>query len=139
MRKAPRSPEPAKRWVTFLSNHREAIAAMDFFTVPTVTFGVLYYFFIITHHRRCALHCNVIRHPNRAWACSSYRKYIPGTYRDSDYGRPIHFYKTISAVDILTFVSMLQTTKMTGFVPAHTPESRVLAERYIDLQKLKIV
>lgn len=32
MRKAPRNPEPAKRWSAFLSNHREAIAAMDFFT-----------------------------------------------------------------------------------------------------------
>jgi hypothetical protein len=28
-------------------NHREAIAAMDFFTVPTLTFGLLYYFFVI--------------------------------------------------------------------------------------------
>jgi len=37
MRKAPRSPEPAKRWAAFLVNHREAIAAMDFFTVPTLT------------------------------------------------------------------------------------------------------
>jgi hypothetical protein len=41
MRKAPRSPEPAKRWTAFLQNRREAIAAMDFFTVPTLTFGVL--------------------------------------------------------------------------------------------------
>jgi putative transposase len=31
MRKAPRNPEPAERWKTFLQNHREAIAAMDFF------------------------------------------------------------------------------------------------------------
>jgi hypothetical protein len=37
MRKAPRNPEPAKRWAAFLSNHREAIAAMDFFIVPTLT------------------------------------------------------------------------------------------------------
>ena len=36
MRKAPRSPKPAKRWAAFLSNHREAIAAMDFFTMPTL-------------------------------------------------------------------------------------------------------
>ena len=36
MRKAPRDPEPAMRWVAFLNNHREAIAAMDFFTVPTL-------------------------------------------------------------------------------------------------------
>jgi hypothetical protein len=33
MRKAPRNPEPAKQWKVFLNNHREAIAAMDFFTV----------------------------------------------------------------------------------------------------------
>ena len=48
MRKAPRSPEPAKRWAAFLANHREAFAAMDFFTVPTLTFGVLYCFFVIS-------------------------------------------------------------------------------------------
>src|SRR5580692_9242609 len=31
MRKAPRDPDPARRWKAFLDNHREAIAAMDFF------------------------------------------------------------------------------------------------------------
>jgi len=44
MRKAPKNPEPAKRWAAFLSNHREAIAAMDFFTVPTLTLNVLHFF-----------------------------------------------------------------------------------------------
>jgi hypothetical protein len=63
---------------------------------------------------------------------------LHGAYRDPDYGRPINFYKTISAVDILTFISMLQTTKMTGFVPEHTAESRALAERYRELTRLKI-
>lgn len=33
-----------KLWSAFLRNHREAIAAMDFFTVPTLTFRVLYCF-----------------------------------------------------------------------------------------------
>ncbi len=42
MKRAPRDPEPARRWLTFLRNHREAIAAMDFFTVPTITFSSLY-------------------------------------------------------------------------------------------------
>jgi putative transposase len=41
MKRAPRDPEPAKRWLAFLRNHREAIAAMDFFTVPTVRFNLL--------------------------------------------------------------------------------------------------
>ena len=44
MRKAPRHPEPANHWKAFLSNHREAIAAMDFFTVPTLAFGIVYCF-----------------------------------------------------------------------------------------------
>ncbi len=67
MRKAPRRPEPAKQWAAFLSNHREAIAAMDFFTVLTLTFGVLYCFFVITHDRRRILRCNVTKHPTSAW------------------------------------------------------------------------
>jgi hypothetical protein len=33
--------DSGQRWLTFLKNHREAIAAMDFFTVPTATFRVL--------------------------------------------------------------------------------------------------
>src|ERR1039457_3553551 len=47
VRRAPRPPDLSKRWLTFLRNHREAIAAMNFFTVPTLTFGVLYCFFVI--------------------------------------------------------------------------------------------
>jgi transposase InsO family protein len=77
MRKAPRSPEPAKRWATFLSNHREAIAAMDFFTVPTLTFGVLYCFFVISHDRRRILHCNVTQHPTAAWTIQQLREAFP--------------------------------------------------------------
>jgi len=77
MRKAPRNPEPAKRWVAFLNNHREAIAAMDFFTVPTLTFGVLYCFFVIAHDRRRVLHCNVTRHPTCAWVTQQLREAFP--------------------------------------------------------------
>jgi putative transposase len=47
----------------FFANHRDAIAAMDLFTVPTLTFGALYCFFVISHDRRRILHCNVTRHP----------------------------------------------------------------------------
>jgi hypothetical protein len=36
MRRAPTTADPSRRWLTFLRNHREAIAAMDFFTVPTI-------------------------------------------------------------------------------------------------------
>jgi hypothetical protein len=61
---------------------------------------------------------------------------LHGAYKDADYGRPINFYKTISAIDILTFVSMLKTTKMSGFAPSQTPESNALAARYRRLQQI---
>ena len=77
MRRAPRSPELAKRWAAFLSNHREAIAAMDFFTVPTLTFGVLYCFFVIAHDRRRILYCDVTRHPTSAWVIQQLREAFP--------------------------------------------------------------
>ena len=66
MRRAPRNPGPARQWATFFANHREAIAAMDFFTGPTLTFGILYRFFVIAHDRRQVLHSNVTRHPTSA-------------------------------------------------------------------------
>jgi putative transposase len=66
MRRAPRTPEPAKRWRAFLGNHREAIAAMDFFTVPTIAFGVLCCFFVIGRNRRRILHFSVTRLPTSA-------------------------------------------------------------------------
>jgi hypothetical protein len=60
MKRAPKDPQPAKRWLAFLRNHREAIAAMDFFTVPTLTFwGSV----LLLHHRpRSQAHSALQRH-----------------------------------------------------------------------------
>ena len=66
----------AKRWSTFLNNHREVIAAM-FFTVPTLTFGILHCFFVIAHDRRRIIHCNVTRHPSSAWISQQLREAFP--------------------------------------------------------------
>jgi putative transposase len=77
MKRAPRDPEAARRWLAFLRNHREAIAAMDFFTVPTVTFSLLYCFFVIGHGRRRVLHFNVTRHPTSAWIVQQLREAFP--------------------------------------------------------------
>ena len=77
MKRAPRDPEPAKRWLAFLRNHREAIAAMDFFAAPTITFGVLYCFFVISHDRRRILHFNVTKHPTSSWIIQQLREAFP--------------------------------------------------------------
>ena len=50
---------------------------MDFFTVPTITFGVLYCFFVIAHDRRRILHFNVTRHPTSAWVVQQLRGAFP--------------------------------------------------------------
>ncbi len=77
MKRAPRDPAPAKRWLAFLRNHREAIAAMDFFTVPTITFGVVYCFFVIAHDRRRILHLNTTTHPTSLWVVQQLREAFP--------------------------------------------------------------
>jgi putative transposase len=77
IKRAPRDPEHAKRWLAFLRNHREAIAAMDFFTVPTIRFGVLYCFFVISHDRRRILHVNVTKHPTSLWIVQQLREAFP--------------------------------------------------------------
>ena len=69
--------DPAKRWLTFLQNHREAIAVLDFFTVPTLTFKLLYCFFVIEHGRRRILHFNVTRHPTAEWVVQQLREAFP--------------------------------------------------------------
>ena len=40
--KRPPNPGKRQRWMTFLQNHKDAIAAMDFFVVPLVGFRLLY-------------------------------------------------------------------------------------------------
>src|SRR5260370_19730755 len=77
MLRDPRDPEPRKRSLAFLRNHREVIAAMDFFAVPTLTFRVLYCFFVIGHDRRRVLHFNVTRHPSSTWIVQQLREAFP--------------------------------------------------------------
>jgi len=77
LRCIPRRGDPAKRWLAFLRNHREAIVALDLFTVPIATFRVLYCFFVIEHGRRRILHFNVTRHPSAEWVVQQLREAFP--------------------------------------------------------------
>jgi hypothetical protein len=72
LRRTRRRREPGKGWLAFLQNHREAIVAFDFFTVATVTFQLLYCFFVIEHGRRKILHLNVTRYPSAGWVVNHY-------------------------------------------------------------------
>jgi putative transposase len=70
---------PGTSWKTFLSNHRDVLAALDFFTVPTVTFQLLYVLLVIQHHRRKVLYVNVTPHPTSAWVRQQLREAFPFT------------------------------------------------------------
>lgn len=69
--------DPGKKWLAFLNNHREAIVALDFFTIPTITFELLYCLFVIEHGRRRILHFNVTRHPTAEWVVQQLREAFP--------------------------------------------------------------
>ena len=58
---------PSQTWRTFLENHVTDLAAIDFFTVPTATFRVLYCFVVLRHDRRQVVHFNVTVHPSAPW------------------------------------------------------------------------
>lgn len=58
---------PSQNWRTFLKNHTKELIALDFFTVPTATFRVLFVLVILSHDRRRILHFNVTEHPTAAW------------------------------------------------------------------------
>jgi putative transposase len=66
-----------RAWGTFLRNHREALAAMDFFMVPTATFRVLTVWFLIHHGRRKIVHFNITEHPTAPWVMQQLRESFP--------------------------------------------------------------
>ena len=59
-----------------------------------------------------------------------------GFYRDSDYGRPINFYKIMAAVEFLAFVSSF-TANVSWFAPEQTDESMRLAAYYALLSQVR--
>jgi transposase InsO family protein len=68
---------PSQTWRTFLANHVPDIVAIDFFTVPTLTFGVLYGFLVLRHDRRQVVHFNVTRHPTAQWTAQQIVESFP--------------------------------------------------------------
>jgi putative transposase len=126
LRTVRRRGDPGKQWLTFLANHREVIAAFDFFTVPTATFKLLYCFFVIEHDRRKILHFNVTRHPNAEWVVQQLREAFPeaGRYRYVILDRDAKFDS-----------SVLQFLEATGLEPKRTsirsPWQNGIAERWV--------
>jgi transposase InsO family protein len=72
----PRKP-PSQSWRTFLDNHQDCLAAMDFFTVPTATFRVLYVFIVLNHDHREVVYFDATEHPTAYWTAQQLVEAFP--------------------------------------------------------------
>jgi transposase InsO family protein len=72
----PRKP-PSQTWHTFLNNHLKTLVSVDFFTVPTIRFQVLYVYLVLAHERRRVVHFNVTAHPTVEWTAQQMREAFP--------------------------------------------------------------
>ena len=117
---------PSQTWRTFLKNHVTTMVSVDFFTVPTIRFQVLYVFLVLAHDRRRILHVGVTAHPTAAWTAQQLReafpwetapRYLPRD-RDCIFGRDF--------VDQVTAFGMSEVLATTG-----SPWQRAHIERMI--------
>ena len=69
--------ERDKALLAFVQNHREVILALDSFTVPTVSFRMLYCFFVFEPSRRRIMHCSVTAHPRAKRVIQQLREALP--------------------------------------------------------------
>jgi transposase InsO family protein len=53
------------------------MVSVDFFTVPTIRFQVLYVFLVLAHDRRRIVHFNVTAHPTAEWTAQQLREAFP--------------------------------------------------------------
>ena len=126
MQRAPKKSDGSRLWQAFLSNHREAIAAMDFFTVPTLSFTVLCCFFVIAHDRRRILYFDVTRYPSSLWIAQQLRESFPAehSYRYLVFDRDAKFgNEALSAIKAVELVSV-----RTSF---RSPWQNGIAERWV--------
>jgi putative transposase len=70
------------------------MVSVDFLTIPTLTFQILYVFIVLSHHRRRVLHFHIVDCPSARWTAQHLREAFaftsPPKYllrdRDSIYG-----------------------------------------------------
>ena len=62
---------------TFLKNHLDQTASIDFFTVPTVTFQILYCFIVLRHEKRKIVHFNITSNPTSFWTAQQIKEAFP--------------------------------------------------------------
>jgi hypothetical protein len=68
---------PSQTWRTFLENHIQSLVSIDFFTVPTIRFQILYVFLVLAHERCRIIHLAITTHPTAEWTAHQLREAFP--------------------------------------------------------------
>ena len=68
---------PSQSWRVFLANHATDLVSLDFFTVPTIGFKILYVFVVLEHERRRVVHFNVTTNPTAFWTAQQMIEAFP--------------------------------------------------------------
>ena len=111
-----------QNWRTFIRNHMDVSAACDFFTVPTLTFKVLYVFVVLSHDRRRIVHFNVTEHPTSEWTAQQIVEAFPCgeeprfLHRDRDKIYGDAFKKKLKALGIEEVISAPKSPWQNPFV-----------------------
>src|SRR6188472_728262 len=97
---------PSQGWKTFLRNHADGIASVDFLIVPTLAFERLFVFVILGLRRRRLLWIGVTRHPTAEWLARQITEAFPWTsalaylVRDNDRAYGHVFTSRVRAIGI---------------------------------------
>jgi len=97
---------PSQSWRTFMTNHAKDIVSVDFFTIPTASFRVLFVFLVLTNECRRIVHFNVTDSPSAFWTGQQIVEAFPWDTapkyllrdRDGTYGE--HFVHRIESMGI---------------------------------------
>lgn len=73
----PASPDKRQNWKTFLGNHRNSLASMDFKVAFDWRAKPLYILNIIDHGRRALVNCRATYHPSSEWVAQQIRDAFP--------------------------------------------------------------
>ncbi len=113
---------PSQTWRTFLDNHVRDIVAVDFFTVPSATFRILFVFLALRHDRRFVVHFDVAANPTAQWTAQQIVEAFPYDDaprfllrdRDSIYGQ--HFKNRIKNMGIEEVVTATRSPWQNPYV-----------------------
>ena len=73
-----RQKPPSQSWRVFLADHVGDLVSVDFFTVPTINFGILFVFLVVAHDRRRVVHFNITTNPTAFWTAQPMIEAFPG-------------------------------------------------------------